>query len=140
MGQIVIDASVFLKLISEEVYSEKAYEIRDAYISKKLDILVPSVFPYEVLNALRYSKAFKGEELESVVDAIEDYGFGSFEMNRDFAKKVATTATRYNITVYDASYIALAAITDSNFYTTDQKLLDNASLPFVKHLKDFVGD
>ncbi len=137
MDQIVIDASVFVKLISDETYSDKAYEIRDAYISKKLDILVPSLFPYEVLNALKYSKAFNELELENAADAIEDYGFGNFEMNREFGKLIAKLVTKYNITVYDASYVALATMIKSELYTTDQKLIDKINIDFVKHLKDF---
>lgn len=137
MDQVVIDASVFVKLFIDEEYSENAYSLRDSYIVKDLAIFVPSLFQYEVLNALKYSKSFNTSELEKLAEALDNYKFGSFSLIGNFAKVTMDLAVKYNISVYDASYVALAEITNSEFYTADDKLIKAAKLPFIKHIRDF---
>jgi len=45
---------------------------------------------------------------------------------------------RKGITIYDASYVALALIEEADLYTADEKLLmKTRDLRIVKHLKDF---
>jgi predicted nucleic acid-binding protein len=133
----VIDANIFVKLLIKEEYSEYAYLVRDAYISGDAEILVPSLFNYEVLNAVRYSKTYSSMELEEVPGFIDDYGFTSFEMSGKFSSEVVRIALKYKIAVYDASYIALASITGSVLYTADQPLIDAVKLNFVKHIKGY---
>lgn len=137
MDPVVIDASVFVKLIIEEEYSENSVALRDAYIAKKMDIIVPSLFPYEVMNAAKYSNAYNEKELETIGETLENYRFGIYNFNSNFAKVIADISNKYDITMYDASYVALADMTRSLFYTADNKIIKATKLPFVKHIKDF---
>ena len=137
MAQAVIDSSVFVKLVIEEEYSENAHAIRDAYISKDIDIIVPSLFQYEVLNAVRYSGSFSESEMEDLYESIDNYNFGVFNASKEFAKNMTKYSLRYKITIYDAAYVALAAMTNSKLYTADQKLIDATNLPFIRHIREF---
>ncbi len=137
MKQIIIDSGVFIKLVINEAYSNKAYEIRDAYISKNINIIVPSLFVYEVLNVLKYSKSFNKNELEFFPEILENYGFGIFNISIEFAKSIIRIALKYNITIYDAAYVALAITTNSIFYTADEKLIKAVKSQFIKHMKEF---
>ena len=124
-------------MLIQEKYSENAYSLRDAYIGKTIDIIVPSLFHYEVLNAIKYSKAYSWNELETISETLENYRFGVFNFTTNFAKIIVSISTKYNITMYDASYVALASLTNSKFYTSDEKLIKAVRLPFVCHIKDF---
>jgi predicted nucleic acid-binding protein len=137
MALIVIDASVAVKFFLDEEYSATALSIRDSFIDGNETIAVPSIFAYEVLNALRYSNDFSSAELESAGSAILDYGFSVHEMNSTFGRNMANAAKRYNISIYDASYVALASMLRSTMYTSNKKLVEAVKLPFVKHIKDF---
>ncbi len=137
MDQIVVDASVFAKLFIKEEYSENAYALRDAYISKKVDIIVPSLFPYEVLNALRYSASYDEKELENLAETLDGYKLGVFDFNANLGKRISVMASKYNISIYDASYVALASMMNSLLYTADEKLIKKVGLDFIKHIKDF---
>ena len=56
--EVVVDASVVVKWFIEEEFSREARLLRDAYADGLVDIVTPSLLPYEVLNALKYSGAF----------------------------------------------------------------------------------
>jgi len=42
--------------------------LRDAYAIEVLDLVAPSILPYEVLNALKYSGGFGEDELKEILD------------------------------------------------------------------------
>ncbi len=139
MEQIVADASVILKFFVKESDAESAEALRDAFISKEAEILIPSLLPYEVINGIRYSKAkrFSAAELKMVMQSIEEYGFIIFELNNEIAERAIEMLGEYKITFYDAVYVALADITKSIFYTADEKLIRSVKLPFIKHVREF---
>ena len=137
-GKIVVDASVVVKWFVEERYSGEALTIRDSFIEGLIDIAVPSILYFEVLNALKYSGAFGEDELKKIARILEDYQFTAYGLEGAYAEKTVEVAMRKGITIYDASYVALALIEDADLYTADEKLLmKTRDLEIVKHLKDF---
>ena len=137
MGQIVVDASTIVKLFIKEEYSEAAYKIRDAYVEGSISIAVPSLIEYEVFNALKYSGAFSAEELEATFETLTNYDFTAFKPEKLLANEAIKTSLKYNISVYDAFYVALAKLNNTILYTSDQKLIKTVELSFVKHIKEF---
>ena len=137
-GKIVVDASVVVKWFVEEKYSKEALMIRDSFIEGLVDIVVPSLLYFEVLNALKYSGAFGEDELKKVARILEDYQFTLYELEGAYAEKAVEIAMRKGITIYDASYVALALIEGVDLYTADEKLLTKTEdLKITKHLKNF---
>ena len=137
-GKIVVDASVVVKWFIEEKYSKEALMIRDSFIEGLVDIVVPSLLYFEVLNALKYSGAFGEDELKKVARILEDYQFTLYELEGAYAEKAVEIAMRKGITIYDASYVALALIEGVDLYTADEKLLTKTEdLKITKHLKNF---
>lgn len=41
------------------------------------------------------------------------------------------------LTLYDTSYIALAAQLDAPYYTTDKEVVEKVSANYVKHISEF---
>jgi len=137
-GKIAVDASVVVKWFVEEKYSKEALIIRDSFIEGLVDIVVPSLLYFEVLNALKYSGAFGEDELKKVARILEDYQFTLYELEGAYAEKAVEIAMRKGITIYDASYVALALIEGVDLYTADEKLLTKTQdLKITKHLKNF---
>mgnify|MGYP000533555264 CR=1 FL=1 len=137
-GKIAVDASVVVKWFVEEKYSKEALMIRDSFIEGLVDIVVPSLLYFEVLNALKYSGAFGEDELKKVARILEDYQFTLYELEGAYAEKAVEIAMRKGITIYDASYVALALIEGVDLYTADEKLLTKTQdLKITKHLKNF---
>jgi len=137
-GKIVVDASVVVKWFVEEKYSKEALMIRDSFTEGLVDIVVPSLLYFEVLNALKYSGAFGEDELKKVARILEDYQFTIYELKGAYAEKAVEIAMRKGITIYDASYVALALTEGVNLYTADEKLLiKTQDLEIIKHLRSF---
>ena len=137
-GKIVVDASVVVKWFVEEKYSKEALMIRESLIEGLVDIVVPPLLYFEVLNALKYSGAFGEDELKKVARILEDYQFTLYELEGVYAEKAVEIAMRKGITIYDASYVALALIEGVDLYTADEKLLTKTQdLKITKHLKNF---
>ena len=139
MDQVVADASVIVKWYKDEIYSPMAYALRDSVISKKTELIEPSLLIYEVLNALRYSrpKKYTTNELREVADSIENFDFKVVHPAYLLLSQAIETATKYSISIYDAIYVALAESRKAILYTADGPLLESVKKPYTKHIKDF---
>jgi len=136
--KIVVDASVVVKWFVEEKYSKEALIIRDSFTEGLVDIVAPPLLYFDVLNALKYSGAFGEDELKKIACILEDYQFTVYDLKGVYAERVVEIAMRKGITIYDASYVALALIEGVDLYTADEKLLTKTQdLGITKHLRDF---
>lgn len=137
MEQVVVDTNVIVKLFLKEEYSEFALGLKDSYLAGKIDIVVNSLMKYEFINVLKYKK-FSSAEIKLALQAIADYDFQTEEFSDPIADLTSDLAVKYNISSYDASYVALASSLGYTLYTSDTKLINKISnLKFVKHVKEF---
>jgi len=121
---IVVDASVIVKWFLDEPYSSKALRIRDDYVRRIVRIAVPSILEYEVLNALKYSGVYSIDELEEIGVSLNKYGFDTYNLKGELKIKAIKIAVENNITIYDASYIALTQKLKTKLYTADKELIE----------------
>ncbi|MEM1631272.1 MAG: type II toxin-antitoxin system VapC family toxin [Ignisphaera sp.] len=136
-GRGVVDASVVVKWFVEEEHSRESRLLRDAYAAGLVDLSAPAILPFEVVNALKYSGAFSEEELKEVAKILADLQISlhSFE---EVADRAVEIAVRKGLTIYDASYVALALQLGAPLYTADGKLLAKiANLNVGKHVSEF---
>lgn len=139
MKKIVIDASVVLKwYLLDEEDGEKALELLNNYISENIIFVAPSLLAYEVLNGLIIAQK-KGRIEESIaITSIE--GFWDLEIIfKDISTcyyKARHYCKKYNRSLYDASYLAVAEEEKINFITADEKLYNSVKkkLHWVKWL------
>lgn len=118
---VVVDASVAAKWYLPEDHHEDARRLRDHFLEGTVDLTAPNVFPYEVLNALRYSGQFDESELERAAETLPSYGIDLVPFHQ--LADLVSAAFGIENTIYDASYIALAATYDTVVYTADRKLI-----------------
>ncbi len=121
--EIVVDASVVVKWFLIEEFSSEALRLRNDYVRGIITIAAPSLLEYEVLNALRYSGVYTIEELKEICTALNKYGFKIYELEDRLKKDIVEIAQKNGITIYDASYIALAKQLNTILYTADLELI-----------------
>ena len=92
----VIDASVFVKWFVEEKYSNIANQIRDDFLEREFELFAPEFFPFEVLNALIYSKLFNNKELDEVNEALSEYEISFSTWTKSIADLAVEIALHYN--------------------------------------------
>lgn len=137
MAQVVLDTSVIAKLFLKEEGSEIAIAFKDNHIKGKIDIMMPTLVKYELINTLKY-KGFTKQEIVEALEVVKDYGFLVMEPNDAVVNKIAEISVDYDISAYDATFIAFAHDIGTVLYTADRKLLTKVkAIKFVKHFNEF---
>ncbi len=133
-----MDASICAKWFLDEEDSDKARQVRDSFVTGALSITVPSLVYYETLNALRYSGLFDERELGSAAVSLSKYGFSIWEPRGEVYRETARVSLKNDISIYDASYIALSEHLHVPFYTADGELVEKfpRTAHHVKNFKD----
>lgn len=138
MAEIVVDTSVVVKWYIPEQDHKQARALRDEYLDGKFDLVAPALMPFEAINALRYSGHYDGSRLEEASKSLPEYGIDLVPFSK--IGPVAEIATTLGITVYDASYIALAQKLNTKVYTADEKLLDDLEGDYnelAEHIRNY---
>ena len=134
---IILDASVVVKWFSEEEYTDKALEIRERIRMGEEKVVVPDLLLYELANALRYNSNFDANDVSDALTSIFDMDMDIVTPIPETINSAVTLAFEYNITVYDAFYVALAKETELTFITADRRLCERVSnLDFVKFIEN----
>jgi predicted nucleic acid-binding protein len=135
---VVADASVVAKWFSKEDYTEDALRLRQDYRDRKVDIRAPSLLPFEVLNALLHKPDFGLEDLKTAAEALGKYALQLVALHGELSTETVERAVALGLTMYDASYVALALQEGCALYTADEKLAAKArALPAVHHISDY---
>jgi Predicted nucleic acid-binding protein, contains PIN domain len=134
---IILDTSVVVKWFSEEEFTDKALEIREKIRMGDERVIVPDLLLYELANALKYNPSFDANDVSDALTSIFDMDVNIVTPIRGIINVAVTLAFEYDITVYDAFYVALAKDLELAFITADKRLCKRVrGLDFVI----FIGD
>ena len=134
---IILDASVVVKWFSEEEYTEKALAIRERIRMGEERVIVPDLLLYELANALKYNPSFDANDVSDALTSIFDMDLEIVTPIPEIINLAVALAFEYNITVYDAFYIALAKDLELTFITADRRLCERVrGLDYV----EFIGE
>ena len=133
----VVDASVVAKWVLQEEYTDEAIMIRDKYINGEVKLYAPPLIRYEVSNTIwKAVTKRKVMSLRNAIKALENIFIllpKIIKLKRKDFIRALKLATKYDITVYDATYLVLKEITGGIFVTADKKLFRK-----IKKIKDVV--
>lgn len=133
---MILDASVVAKWFLEEKGTETALSIREKYFQDEFDINVPDLVIYEIANTLRYSN-FSSREIDKAISTIYSMDLFLVDPSQKVMKKASEIAINNDITIYDATYVALAYQLSSQLITADKPLFDSTEGSYdVKYLFD----
>jgi predicted nucleic acid-binding protein len=135
MREIVIDASVVVKWFIEESDSDKALILRDRFIGGEVELYVPTLLYFEVLNALKYSQLFKPSELQDAGESLENYGFKVITIKNEIRKHMINVAIDCDFSIYDASYLGVSIGLEKVFCTADEKIIKKLPPTLKKKVK-----
>ena len=141
MALLVTDTSVILKWYKEEIYSEIAVKIKDKFVEGIHEIVVPDLILYELANAMRYDKGFGDDLIKQSIRQLVDLDIDITIPAEGLISESVDYARKYDISIYDAVYVALANQLDAMFVTADKKLFDKIKgLGFAKFITDMESD
>jgi len=135
MIEIVIDANVVVKWFIEENESDKARFLRDKFIDGQIELFIPSLLYFEVMNALKYSKLFDPSELNDAGESLEKYGFKVITIKNEIREHIIKIAVDHDMSIYDASYLGISIALGKIFCTADEKIIKNLPSKLKKYGK-----
>ncbi len=121
-GQIVVDASVALKwALDDEEAVGPSVALRDAALRGRFEMIVPSLWVYEVANGLVTATRMQRLLPEQGKQALTWMLTLGIRFADPPAEEVFTQAVRYSIAAYDAAYLVLADVLDVLLWTGDRQ-------------------
>jgi len=135
----VVDASVGVKwfIREREADREVALALRRHHIEGKTRMIVPELFLLEVPNAIKAGRKGTEDELAQVLTTLADLDIQVEQHALPVLRKTNAIAWAYNLTWYDAVYVALAEILGFPCVTADNALLRKMKgHSMVLHVKD----
>lgn len=137
IGSYVLDSSVIIKWFCEEEATDLALKFREGFLKGDIDIIVPDLQLYEIANALRFNKNLNSSDVANAVNSLIDIGINIVVPTKDVISSAIGLAFQFDITVYDAYFIALAKELNYDFVTADENLHNKIKkLKFARLLKN----
>lgn len=147
----ILDASVAAKWFNNESLTDKAIEVRDAFVQGKIRLLAPAQLVYEVGNSIWKNKTLTDEDSEKAISHLVDLEIELIQLNQEeMATAAMKIARKYSITFYDAAYVALADRFHATLISADDEIIskiknnekgerinEEENRPSILHLKDF---
>jgi predicted nucleic acid-binding protein len=126
--RVCIDASVAVKLVVQEPYSDRAASLWQGWIGEDIERIVPSFFPFEVASTIRRKCVRKQLTEEEAEEAFEVFTILDFIVltSETLLKEAWDMAKELGLpTLYDTAYLALAKLCNCEFWTADEVLIDS---------------
>ena len=143
--RLVIDASVALKgRLRDEEATSQADALLEDFLAGKLELLTPTLFDYEIANALWMAVIRQRLHEQDAAAALVD--FAQYTIVRyDFTGIASLTfhlSGQYQRSAYDSAYVALAQSQGVWFVTGDKRLYNAVGhvLSWVTWLGDYHFD
>lgn len=141
MERLVLDASIALKwFFPHEKDNKIARKILRKLKKEEIEIFIPQIFFFEVVNAVKTKSETTSKDVLRAINKIFSLNFVIEKADLILLKKANFYAQKYDLSIYEASYIALAKINELPFITADEKMARKLNLKFVKSLKDVRGN
>jgi predicted nucleic acid-binding protein len=139
--RVVVDASVVAKCLVNESESDKAKTLLLRWAAGSLDLLAPDILAVEIASML-WKQAVRGRLSERIVLLLYRE-FQEFQVPlwpcESLAEQAFQLALRFQHPVYDCLYVTLAARSEAELVTADDRLWKVFSpvFPGIRLLRDW---
>ncbi len=140
---VVVDASVAVKWVIPEDYSEEALALLRDHLEGRVEAHSPALILLEAASALRRyvvrGVLSPGQALEALQLIAESEPVLE-EVDKTLSEEALRMSLDLGVTVYDAAYLALASRLRATFYTADEKLLSNPKVRepgIARHIAEY---
>ncbi len=134
---MIIDTSVAIKMFYEEEETQNALRIFDAIAGHSARAMVPDLLFYEFANVLKSKARVPGTDVDAAITTLHELPWEVVGPTAHLMSNALHIADVYDISVYDAAYVALAIEWDMPLITADKKLQEKVGKPLVHLLTDY---
>jgi predicted nucleic acid-binding protein len=122
---VCVDASIVVALVTAEAQSERALALWTKWMREDVEVIAPALLRYEVTSALRRKVVRGAMSLPDARRALE----GALSLGIELLDPPELSLHAFDLAArlgrsaaYDAYYLALAEVTQGEFWTADAKL------------------
>jgi predicted nucleic acid-binding protein len=123
----VVDASVVMAaLLPREPTRPAARRILERYVEDELELLAPTLLPYELANGLLKAERRRERKVATtaVDEILEKLRQLDIPLEAVSMEEAVALARRYDRSAYDAAYLALAEREEVPLITADKRLFN----------------
>ena len=121
--RLVLDTSVIVKWFRQgEILAKPALVLRDAYLNGQAAIAAPSLLIYELTDVLRYKSDLSVYQVQQAAESLFEMDLLIVPPTASVMQLAVDIARTYDITIYDAAFVALAQTLPAAFVTADERL------------------
>jgi len=139
MKTVILDSSVIIKWFKseKETHVKQAEVYLKDFLNNKIKIIISPLTILEIINNALFDKYLPYENWQKNIGFLFklDLEIASFDKNLFY--ETLNLGKKYQITTYDASYIALAKKLKAEFITADKKLVKKVKLSYVRVISNF---
>lgn len=130
---IVLDTSVVVKWFQQkEKQFKEALQLKEAFLKGRIHLTIPALVLFEVGNVLRFKGDLSSADINFALEALLAMQLNIYYPTEGLLFKTTNFAFEYNLTFYDAHFLALADELSQDLITADKKLFEKVkTLPFV---------
>ena len=126
MSRIVLDASVGLALVRAEPSSTQIAARMHTWAGEKHELIVPDHFWLEVSNSLGRRHGWSSSMTFEALHELDELRITTVAVDRALVLLAIGQMERFDLSSYDAAYLALAETTRARLATLDRRLLQAA--------------
>lgn len=130
---ILLDSSVILKWFLKEDGADTAIQYRRLSKRGKIDVAISEFSFYELANVLRFNKNMTQEKVHRAISDVAQAGLPILPFDITALHIAIESAYEYDISIYDAYFVAQADLEGMRLVTADQRLA-----AMVKNRSDIV--
>ena len=125
---VVVDSSVAFKWLqpADERGVDRALQLLAAHRAGGIVLAAPTLLRLEVANGY-WKRGATADDLAVITGTLEGFGIDWFDISAMLAADASRIAGEHRLTVYDASFVALALLLDGELVTDDRAILRSRS-------------
>lgn len=118
----VVDASFILDFLLPDEQSTYVIKTFDEYKKGQITLLAPVILPFEIANGLKYAIKTKRINKKLALELMKIFLSLKIDLLNSDIYEILETALEKELSIYDASYVALSQQENLPLLTLDQKL------------------
>jgi len=135
---IIVDASVAFKWLKskKESHVDQAYKLLRLHLDTKQEIMVPSLLPIEIANALATKSSASPRAIKIDMNKLDELKLMTVDIPPSTLLKASLLAHKHKTSVYDMIYAAMAKENKTILYTSDKNFIKKTGFRHVKHISE----
>ena len=136
METVILDTSIVIKWYTEEEGTAEAVSLLTKYKTGNLNIVIPSILPIELANALYFGLGYRQQKHDGALKVFFNLNISVIPLSDKIIRSASRLMEKFSIAIYDAIFLYLAEEKRITLITADQKHHQKKYSKFITYLDE----